>query len=102
MATNNDLGLMAKERASHLACGVMDSLFLALWAVPNVGLEHLAPLVEKLTGIDKVVLVCLQVLFGFSTLAPVGIWIYKDIRIMLIRANGAIREAKNTTAEAAE
>jgi hypothetical protein len=98
MATNNNLGSMAIERANHLACAIIDSLFLGLWAIPNVGLHYLAPYLAKLTGVDSVVLYCLQVLFAIATLAPVGIWIYKDVRIMLIRANKDLVATKTTTA----
>jgi hypothetical protein len=54
----------------HLVCAFLDSLFLALWAAPNV---YIGRFIEGLsvTGIDRIVLRCLQVLFGVSTLAPI-------------------------------
>jgi hypothetical protein len=95
MAENPDVGYVqakASEMTRHLACAFLDSLFLGLWAIPNVYIgrfiEHL-----HLTGIDEIVLRSLQVLFGLSTLAPICIWIYKDIRIMIKKANRDIAEA---------
>jgi len=44
-----------------------------------------------LTGIDRVVLAIFQFLFAISTLAPVAITIYRDIRIMLLRTQRKIR-----------
>ena len=44
-----------------------------------------------LTGIDRVVFTIFQILFAISTLAPVAITIYRDIRIMLLRAQHKIR-----------
>ena len=82
----------ANEMTRHLVCAFLDSLFLALWAVPNV---YIGRFIEGLhvTGIDAVVLRCLQILFGVSTLAPICIWIYKDIRIMIKHANQEIQAA---------
>ena len=67
------------------------SAFLALWVTVQwvVNNKVVTPLI--LTGIDKVVLTVFQVLFAISTLAPVAITIYRDIRIMLLRTNRKIR-----------
>ncbi len=76
----------ASEMTQHLVCAFLDSLFLALWAAPNV---YIGRFIEglRVTGIDEAVLRSLQVLFGISTLAPICIWMYKDIRIMIKHAN---------------
>jgi hypothetical protein len=83
------IGAKAKEMTRHLTCSFLDSMFLGLWAIPNL---YVGKFVEShpFTGIDQIVLRCLQVLFGISTLAPVCIWTYKDTRIMFIRANQEI------------
>jgi hypothetical protein len=77
------------------ASSMIDSAFLALWVATQwvVNNKVVTPLV--LTGIDKVVLTIFQVLFAISTLAPVVITIYKDIRIMLLRTNRKIRNETN-------
>jgi hypothetical protein len=90
-----DLGIIrakAGEMTRHLICALLDSLFLGLWALPNV---YIGRFIEGLhvAGIDAIVLRCLQVLFGISTLAPICIWIYKDISIMLKHANQEIKAA---------
>src|SRR4051794_27273089 len=73
----------------HLACAVIDALFLGLWAAPNVGVERLIDWLN-VKGIDEVILRCMQALFGIATLAPICIWIYKGVRIMFVRANQQI------------
>lgn len=69
----------------------IDSAFLALWVSMQwiVSSKVIAPLI--LTGIDQLVLTIFQILFAISTLAPVAITIYKDIRIMLLRTQRKIR-----------
>lgn len=71
--------------------GLVDSLFLALWVAIQwlVDSNVITPL--ELSGIDSLVLDGFQVLFAISTLAPVAITIYRDIRIMLIRTQRKIR-----------
>jgi hypothetical protein len=84
------------EMGHHLLCVFVDSLFLVFWTVPNVYLGvYLGYLIDKfhLNGIDGAVFFCLRILFAFATLAPVSIFIYKDIRIMVIRANQDIEIA---------
>ena len=71
---------------------LIDSLFLALWIVIQwiMYTKVITPL--ELSGIDKLVLAGFQFLFAISTLAPVAITIYRDIRIMLIRTQRKIRD----------
>ena len=70
---------------------IMDSLFLALWVTIQwlVSSQVVAPLI--LTGIDKFILYVFQVLFAISSLAPVAVTIYRDIRIMMLRTQRRIR-----------
>ena len=70
---------------------LIDSAFLALWVTIQwvVSNKVVAPLI--LTGIDRFVLIVFQILFAVSTLAPVAITIYRDIRIMLLRTQRKIR-----------
>jgi hypothetical protein len=83
----------AKEMTQHLTCALLDSMFLVIWAIPNY---YGGNFVEghHFTGIDQIVVRCLQVLFGISTLAPICIWTYKDTRIMLIRADQEIKASR--------
>ena len=70
----------------------IDSLFLALWITIQwlVSNKVITPL--KLDGIDTLILFVFQILFAISTLAPVAITIYRDIRIMLLRTQRQIRQ----------
>jgi hypothetical protein len=68
------------------------SAFLALWVIVQwfVNNKIIRPLI--LTGIDQFDLTVFQILFAISTLAPVAITIYRDIRIMLLRTQRKIRK----------
>jgi hypothetical protein len=70
---------------------LIDSAFLALWVTVQwvVNKTVITPL--TLTGIDKLVLTTFQVFFAISTLAPIAITIYRDIRIMWLRTSRRIR-----------
>jgi hypothetical protein len=70
---------------------LIDSSFLALWVIIQWILNNQVIIPLKLTGIDQFVLIIFQVLFALSTLAPVVITIYRDIRIMLLRTQRKIR-----------
>jgi hypothetical protein len=71
---------------------IIDSVFLALWVAVQWAVNNKVVTPLMLTGIDKLVLTIFQVLFAISTLAPVAITIYRDIRIMLLRTNRKIRK----------
>ena len=71
---------------------LIDSAFLVLWVTVQwfVNNKVIRPLI--LTGIDQLVLTIFQILFAVSTLAPIAITIYRDIRIMLLRTQRKIRK----------
>lgn len=95
MAKAGEVGVLrgkATEMSVHLGSAILDAVFLGLWAAPNVGVERVITRLN-VAGIDLVILRCMQALFGISTLAPICIWIYKDIRIMWLRANHAVDSA---------
>jgi hypothetical protein len=69
---------------------LIDSAFLLLWVTAQwVVNKIVATLI--LTGIDSFTLLTFQILFAFSTFAPVAIKIYSDVRIMWLRTNRKIR-----------
>jgi hypothetical protein len=70
---------------------LIDSAFLALWVAGQWVVNNWVVKPLELTGIDRLVLTIFQILFAISTLAPVAITIYRDIRIMLLRTNRKIR-----------
>lgn len=85
----------ANQMWLHLLCGIVDSVFLALWALPNVGVEWLIGRLN-VKGIDEAILRCMQALFGVATLAPICIWIYTDVRIMIRQANKEVARIGGT------
>lgn len=74
----------------------MDGLFLCLWAATNFGV-HFAINKIHLEGSDEVIAMVLQALFGLATLVPIAIFIYRDIRIMWVRANQKIATVSHDT-----
>jgi hypothetical protein len=68
-----------------VATSLIDSVFLAMWVAIQwlVNEKIIANL--QLSGIDQWVLLAFQILFAFSTLAPVATYIYVDIRVMVLR-----------------
>ncbi len=70
---------------------VIDSAFVALWAVVQYFVNHKVLSLFILTGIDLIVLNIFHFLFAVSTLAPIVFTIYKDIRIMYLRTQRKIQ-----------
>jgi len=66
--------------------------FLALWIAIQWLVSNKIIALLKLNWIDQIVLTVIQIMFAISTLAPVAITIYRDIRIMLIRTQRKIRK----------
>jgi hypothetical protein len=69
--------------------GVIDSVFLIIWVVTQWGTNNIISNLS-LSGVDKWVLITFQILFSISTLAPVIVYIYVDINIMILRAQRRI------------
>ncbi len=74
----------------HLVSVFCDLAFLALWAAGNFYADKFAESMS-VRGIGVVERECLEAVFGVATLAPLAIFLYKDVRIMLIRANREIK-----------
>lgn len=82
------------EMLSHFCCVLIDSLFLCLWAVTNFGANLAVRTYFPRDGTDAFIGIVLQGLFGLATLAPIAISLYRDIRVMWIRANQKIADEK--------
>jgi hypothetical protein len=82
-----------RERADHLTTIFLDALFLVAWVALNYGVLLLTARMH-LDDIDQYVLQAAQVLFGLATLAPICIWIYRDVRIIAKRAARDIRASQ--------
>lgn len=77
---------------------IIDGLFIIIWVVIQYGVGRVINAL-KLDGIDRIVLYIFQFLFAISTLAPVAITIYRDIRIKLLRMKKSIRLEEGTNQE---
>jgi len=70
---------------------LIDSSFLALWVIVQWAVNEYVVNRLQLADIDKWVLSAFQVVFAVSTLAPIVVYIYVDIRVMVLRAQRRIR-----------
>ena len=88
-----ELNNKASNLLIQIACIVIDSIFLSLWVVAQYLVSRL---IEKLglSGIDQWTFMAFQVIFALSTLAPVIINIYRDIRVMIVKAQKQIEKAQ--------
>ena len=77
--------------------GLIDSAFLALWVIVQWLVNEYIITKLNLSFLDQRVLSVFQIVFAVSTLAPVIIYIYTDIRVMIIRAQSRVQnELKKT------
>lgn len=91
-----DLSRELKVFAIWGVSGLIDSAFLALWvAIQSLGNNFLQQF--SLDGIDQWVLNVFQIIFALSTLAPVIIYVYSDIAVMILQARERIQiQRKNS------
>ena len=75
----------------HFFAIVIDTCFLGLWLLLQWFSERAIQYFELADKIDKYVLVAFQIFFAVSTLVPVAIYTYVDLRVMLIRALHKLR-----------
>lgn len=88
-------GLSAKLALASLWIGsaFIDVAFLLIWVFLQFGAGRFTSGLQ-LSWINHYVLVAFQIVFGLSTLAPVVLYIYTDVRIMVQQAGAAIRKGK--------
>jgi len=79
---------------SSVSTVLADSAFLIVWLVCQYGIDVLIRKLNLSANIDLWMLTAFRYFFAFSTLAPVVINIYVDIRILLIRAKRMIEQEK--------
>jgi len=85
----SEIILSISEFAKFAITGLIDALFLIFWVI----LQWFVQLVIgylKLTNFDFYLVEIFRCLFAISTLIPITIFIYRDIRIMWIRVNKEI------------
>lgn len=94
--TSDDSGLLTYVRnriktvSIHIFSIVIDSIFLSIWVVLQYGVNQLVLNNFFLSGIDKWMLLSFQIIFSFSTIIPILIFLYVDLRVMLIKAQRQI------------
>ena len=74
----------------------MDAVFLIIWIILQSLVSKFIIEPYKLTGVDVFTLNIFQYAFALSTIAPIMIYIYKDIIIMVIKAQNRINDARNS------
>ncbi|MBI1881045.1 MAG: hypothetical protein HYR94_22935 [Chloroflexi bacterium] len=81
--------------AVMFATGLIDSAFLTLWVIAQwlVG-TYVISLFPLSDTIDNALLLAFRVIFAISTLAPIVLHTYADIRIMGIEIVDKVQQAK--------
>ena len=74
---------------------LIEVIFLALWLVINYLLNFVYEWAIVKKGINEIQIIIFQFVFGLSTLFPIAIHIYLDIRILIIKAHKEILKEKN-------
>ena len=83
-----------QERTAVLITLLMDSLFFIFWIVLQWSISHYIIGKLQLNGIDKWTSIIFQIIFAISTATAVGTYTWKDISLIIIRANKAIKKEK--------
>ena len=74
---------------------VLDGIFVALWVFVQWGVDKIIanfPILE----IDLWVLWSFRIIFAFTTLAPIIIYIYEDVMVMIYRAVRRVRKERSS------
>lgn len=89
----NDLRKTLQEqfnsRLMWTVTNLLDATFLILWIIAQWIVSY-AIVWFPLSGLDEWIFRFFQFFFAISTLAPVAIFVYRDLRIMAIKAQQAI------------
>ena len=70
---------------------LIDAAFLVFWVVMQWFVSHILDGIH-LSGIDVLTKGAFLVMFAVSTLTPILVYMYRDIRIVIIRSNHAIQQ----------
>lgn len=72
---------------------LLDCIFMVLWVLIQFAANRIISNFD-LIGIDRISLYIFQLLFAISSVAPIIITVYRDITLMAVRTNRAIRREK--------
>jgi len=99
MTTSTDENIRWKELGGQIQVffqwgisSIIDSAFLAFWVFLQWFIDVKVIQTYKLSNIDNWVLLAFQIIFAVSTVIPVIIFIYTDIRVMFLRAKRRIQK----------
>jgi len=81
-----DLSVNFRVYSVWTLSSIMDSTFLAAWVALQWIVNEYVIKNLGLRGVDYWMLLIFQVIFAISTLIPIIIYIYVDIRVMITRA----------------
>lgn len=85
-----DVASEARFFAKCSVCILIDTLYLALWALVQWLIGKLIVYLG-LSGVDSRTLLVFEYLFAFSTVAPIVVFFVVDITIMVLRAWRAVK-----------
>lgn len=74
------------------ASSLIDAVFLALWVFTQWFVNENVIKIFTLNDLDRWMLETFQIIFAIATLAPIIVYVYVDIRVMLLRAQRKIRQ----------
>lgn len=89
-----DLSHKFYELTKNIIAVSMESTYLVLWIALQYGFNSIVHSFSVSTNIDRGIFLLLQVVFAISTIAPIALSIYKEVRVMVIRSNKAIKKAE--------
>lgn len=92
-----DLASELKVFTRWAISSLIDSAFLAFWVFVQWIASEKVIASLGLSGVDQWMLAIFQVLFAISTLVPIVVYIYVDIRVMLMRAQRRIQGEEKST-----
>lgn len=87
------IGSNLKLFATWALTSLLDSAFLVFWVILQF-LTNRTVAQFELSGIDVVVFWIFQVVFAISTVAPVLLYVYKDVVVMILQAKHELARAK--------
>ena len=75
----------------QMASTLITAVFLAVWLVVQYLVNLLLGMLEPM-GVDQYVFLGFQGIFAVTTLIPIAVYYYVDIRIILMKAGARIRQ----------
>ncbi len=96
-----ELADQLKTFSIWIVSSIIDGIFLALWVLVQWAVNKFIENLE-LSGIDVWVFHGFQFLLAITTLAPVVLYVYRDVRVKWLRVQKIIRLEKNSAGDRTE